>query len=49
MNRRAALLRRQLLRLRGYRKMILGPLAPRILVLNGGCRGPWYVVTESKK
>jgi len=27
----------------------LGTLAPKIMVLNGGARGPWYVVTEQRR
>lgn len=35
--------------IRSWPELKLGNLAPRIMVLNGGVRGPWYVVTEGKR
>lgn len=34
--------------IRSWPELKLGDLAPRILVLNGGAVGPWYIVAERK-
>jgi len=37
---------RSLTVLRSWPELKLGDLAPKIMVLNGGARGPWYMTTE---
>ncbi len=34
--------------IRSWPELKLGDLAPKILVFNGGCAGPWYIVAERK-
>ncbi len=35
--------------IRSWPELRLDGLTPRIVALNGGARGPWYVVTERRR